>query len=75
MTAEEFAALLRNAKLDADEREIAAQCIVWRMPYIDIAAIVHMDRRTVARRMESVILPELERMMARTKQTIEKAGA
>jgi len=37
------------------------------MNYIDTGAIVHMDRRTVSRRMEKVILPELERMLHKLK--------
>lgn len=47
------------------------QRIVWRMQYIDIAVAVHMDRRTVARHMAGVILPELERIMVK----MAKAGA
>lgn len=71
LTADEFAALLRSSKLSSEEREIATQCIVWHMPYIDTGCVVHMDRRTVARKMERVIVPELERMMRR----YDKAGA
>ena len=65
LTAPEFAGLLALAKLSSEDKEIATQRIVWRMNYIDIAVAVHMDRRTVSRRMETVILPELERMMRR----------
>lgn len=65
LTAEEFAQLLRMSKLSSEEREIAARCIVWHMEFIDVGVIVHMDRRTVSRRMQKVILPELERMLAR----------
>ena len=65
LTAEEFAHLLSVSKLSGEEKEIAAQCIVWHMNYIDVAAVVHMDRRTISRKMESIILPELERMMQR----------
>lgn len=71
MTSEEFSALLAQCKLSSEDKEIAVQRIVWRMCFIDIAACVHMDRRTVSRRMESVILPELDRMLAK----MEKAGA
>lgn len=63
LSAEEFAHLLAMSKLSGEEKGIAAQCIVWHMNYIDVGVIVHMDRRTVSRRMETVILPELERMM------------
>ena len=66
LTADEFAALLRIAKLSADDKAIATQAIVWRMPLIDIGAEVYMDRSTVSRRLQKVIVPELERMMKRT---------
>ena len=73
LTAPEFAGLLALAKLSSEDKEIAAQRIVWRMNYIDIAVAVHMDRRTVARRLKKTILPELERMVGRTETM--KAGA
>lgn len=72
LTAAEFARLLNLSKLSREEKEIAAQCIAWRMSYIDVGELVHMDRRTVARKMQNIILPELERMMH--KEHIE-AGA
>lgn len=65
LTATEFARLLNLSKLSREEKEIAAQCIIWRMTYIDVGEAVHMDRRTVARKMNSIILPELTRMMHR----------
>lgn len=70
-TAEEFAGLLRIAKLSPEDKEIATQCIVWRMELIDVGAAHNMDRSTVSRRLDRVILPELERMTHR----IAKAGA
>lgn len=72
LTAAEFARLLNLSKLSREEKEIAAQCIAWRMTYIDVGEAVHMDRRTVARKMNNIILPELTRMMR--KERIE-AGA
>ena len=65
LTAAEFTRLLKRSKLSREEKTIAAQCIAWHMSYIDVGEIVHMDRRTVARKMNSIILPELERMMRR----------
>ena len=65
LTATEFARLLNLSKLSRDEKEIAAQKIIWRMDYIDIGEKVGMDRRTVSRKMKDIILPELERMMHR----------
>lgn len=73
-TAEEFTGLLRIAKLSDEDREIAAQCVVWRMNMIDIGAAHCMDRSTVSRRLERIILPELMRMTARLDRPA-KAGA
>lgn len=70
-TAEEFAGLLRIAKLSPEDKEIATQCIVWHMELIDVGAAHNMDRSTVSRRLDRVILPELERMT----QRMAKAGA
>lgn len=70
-TAEEFAGLLRIAKLSPEDKEIATQCIVWRMELIDVGAAHNMDRSTVSRRLDRVILPEIERMT----QRMAKAGA
>ncbi len=65
LTAAEFARLLNLSKLSREEKEIAVQLIVWRMDYIDVGENAHMDRRTVARKMNKIILPELNRMMER----------
>lgn len=70
-TAEEFAGLLHIAKLSPEDKEMATQCIVWRMELIDVGAAHNMDRSTVSRRLDRVILPELERMT----QRMAKAGA
>ena len=70
-TSEEFAGLLSIAKLSPEDKEIATQCIVWRMDLIDVGAAHNMDRSTVSRRLDRVILPELERMT----QRMAKAGA
>lgn len=73
-TAEEFAGLLRLCKLSAEDRRIAAQCIVWRMDMIDVGAAHSMSRSTVSRRMSKFILPELERMAGKLDKT-KAAGA
>lgn len=70
LTAAEFARLLRRSKLSGEEKTIAAQCIVWHMTYIDAGAKVNMDRRTVSRKMKNIILPELERMMQKTRHRV-----
>lgn len=72
-TAEDFAELLRLSKLDNEHKEMATQCIVWHMDLIDVGAAHNMDRSTVSRRLDRLILPELERMMRRKEQL--KAGA
>ena len=59
LTATEFARLLNLSKLSRDEKEIAAQKIIWQMDYIDIGEKVGMDRRTVSRKMKDIILTEL----------------
>ena len=72
LTAADFARLLNLSKLSREDKEIAAQTIVWNMDYVEIGENVGMDRRTVARHMQKEILPKLERIMA--KERI-KAGA
>lgn len=61
--------LVRMAKLSEENKKIATNCIVREEAFADVGAIVHMDRRTVSRRMETVILPELDRMLKRMNQT------
>ena len=63
----DMARLLNLSKLSREDKQIAAQVIVWRMDYIDVGESLHMDRRTVARKMKNSILPELERMLERIK--------
>ena len=72
LTAADFARLLNLSKLSREDKEIAAQKIVWNMDYVEIGENVGMDRRTVARHMQKEILPKLERIME--KEWI-KAGA
>ncbi len=72
LTAADFARLLNLSKLSREDKEIAAQKIVWNMDYVEIGENVGMDRRTVARHMQKEILPKLERVME--KERI-KAGA
>ena len=67
LSTSDMARLLNLSKLSREAKEIATQVIVWRMDYIDVGENLHMDRRTVARKMQKEILPELERMMERIK--------
>lgn len=73
-SAEEFAGLLRTAKLSGEDKEIATQCIVWRLDLIDVGVVHNMSRSTVSRRMNRLILPELERMTRKFDRT-KAAGA
>jgi len=75
MTADEFAALLNIAKLSPEDKAIAAQCVVWRMELIVVGVEHNMDRSTISRRLDKVILPELERMLIRLPEKQQKAGA
>lgn len=59
LTADEITAALSASRLSATDREIAAQRLIWRMPYIDIAVHHHYDRTTVAKRMRRIIIPAL----------------
>lgn len=73
LTTEELAGLLKLSKLSPEEKEIAVQCIEWTdMTLVDIGVAHNMDRRTISRHMNEIILPELERMMHREQI---KAGA
>lgn len=71
LTAEEFCGLLRASKLSDEDKEIATQCVCWRMALADVGAAHNMDRSTVSRRLDRVILPELTRMLGK----MVKAGA
>ena len=57
LTAAEFAQLLGLSKLSSEDKEIAAQKIIWKMDYIDIGEKVGMDRRTVSRHMQKTSSP------------------
>lgn len=72
-TTEELAGLLHLCKLTPEDKEIATQCIAWRMDLIDVGEAHNMDRSTVSRRLSRVILPEMERLMMRNDKI--KAGA
>lgn len=59
MSEDEIRAAILRARLSPDDAQIAVGRLVWRMCWVDIAAAVHMDRTTAARRMRSVIIPRL----------------
>ena len=71
MPADEFAALLNIAKLSPEDKAIATQRIIWRMELVEIGVEHNMDRSTVSRRLQRVILPELERMLGRMNVRID----
>lgn len=64
--------MLRKACLSRPDRQIAISRLVWRMDYIDIGEVVHMDRTTVSRRMRKSIAPKLMAMLEKDKKV---AGA
>lgn len=67
LTADEFAELLRLSKLSGEEKQVAVQCIVWHMPYVDAGeAAGGYNRHTVSTWMKERILPELRRILAKT---------
>ena len=68
----ELQKLLKRSTLSRDDRQIAASCLIWDMDYIEIGAVVHMDRTTVSRRMRKIIAPQLEMLQGREK---DRAGA
>ena len=65
MTAGEFAELIKNCKLSSLEKEVATRYIIWHMSDVEVGAEADRDRRTVARWMDSIILPELRRVRER----------
>ena len=70
MTAGEFAELLKNCKLSSLEKEVAARYIIWHMSDVEVGAEADRDRRTVARWMEKVILPEIRRVRDRMRYIV-----
>lgn len=48
--------VLGQAMLGREDREIGRMYILERMPQIDIAEELHMDRSTVSRRMDKIMI-------------------
>lgn len=72
MDAIELKALLKRSTLSREDRQIAISCLIWDMDYIDIGAAVHMDRTTVSRRMRTIIVPQLEKLLYKTQQPTQQ---
>lgn len=46
--------VVNEAMLGAEDREIVRLYIVERLPQVDVADALHMDRSTISRRMKSI---------------------
>lgn len=46
--------VMNEAMLGAEDREIVRLYIVERLPQVDVADALHMDRSTISRRMKSI---------------------
>lgn len=55
LLASDWERVLGQAMLGREDREIGRLYILERMPQIDIAEEMHMDRSTISRRMEKII--------------------
>lgn len=55
MLASDWERVLGQAMLGREDREIGRMYILERMPQIDIAEELHMDRSTVSRRMDKIL--------------------
>lgn len=61
---EELVELLRLCKISPSLRKMTLMAIGWPdMPLIDIAAQFNADRTTVARKINSIAIPEMERIL------------
>lgn len=64
LTKEELVELLRLCKISPNLRKMALMAIGWPdMPLVDIAAQFNADRTTVARKINSIAIPEMERIL------------
>lgn len=54
MLAGDWERVMNEAMLGAEDREIVRLYIVERLPQVDVADALHMDRSTISRRMKSI---------------------
>lgn len=47
--------LIGQAMLSAEDKEIVRLYIVERLPQVDVAGELHMDRSTISRRMDKIL--------------------
>ena len=62
-TAAEITEIIDKSRLSTFDRKIALCCLVWDMTYADAGAEVEMDRSTIGKRMRTVIVPKLKRLI------------
>lgn len=61
---EELVGLLRLCKISPTLRKATLMAIGWPdMPLVDIAAQFDVDRTTISRRINSIAIPEMERIL------------
>lgn len=54
LLAGDWARVVNEAMLGAEDREIVRLYIVERLPQVDVAEALHMDRSTISRRMGEI---------------------
>lgn len=56
LLASDWERVIGQAMIGREDREIIRLYVLERMPQIDIAAELHMDRSTVSRRMDKIMI-------------------
>lgn len=56
LLASDWERVIGQAMLGREDREIIRLYVIERMPQIDIAAELHMDRSTISRRMDRIMI-------------------
>lgn len=56
LLASDWERVIGQAMIGREDREIIRLYVLERMPQIDIAAEMHMDRSTVSRRMDKIMI-------------------
>ena len=58
-TEEELRRAIRLARLSPDDAQIAIGRLIWRSKWVNIGAVVNMDRTAAQRRLKNKIIPRL----------------
>lgn len=62
LSADDIRRALKHSRLSRTDRAIAAQYLIWRIPFADIAANLNYSRSAVCWRFRRYIVPALERL-------------